>query len=103
MKQRLASTWEEVRSLDWLYDPKTRGVIFQVLLMLALALLGYEIVSNTIANLQKQNLASGFGFLRKTSGFDISQTLIEYNSTHSYGRAFVVGLLNTLLVSALGI
>ena len=103
MKQRLASTWREIRSLDWLYDPKTRGVIFQALLVLALGLLTYEIVSNTIANLQKQNLASGFGFLNKTAGFDISQTLIEYHSTHSYGCAFVVGLLNTLLVSALGI
>ena len=64
--------WEKVRSLDWLYDPKTRGIIFQLLLMLALGLLGYQIVSNTITNLQKQNLASGFGFLSKTSGFDIS-------------------------------
>ncbi len=103
MRQRLTSTWQSVRSLDWLYDPKTRGVIFQALLVLALAVLTYEIVSNTIANLQKQNLASGFGFLNKTAGFDISQTLVEYHSTHSYGRAFVVGLLNTLLVSALGI
>ena len=45
-----------------------RGLIFQVLLVVALALLGYEIVSNTIANLQKQNLASGFGFLEQDVG-----------------------------------
>jgi general L-amino acid transport system permease protein len=90
-------------SLDWLYDKKVRGVIFQVALVIALVILGYEIVSNTAENLRKQNLASGFGFLGKTSGFDISQRLIAYNSTSTYGRAFVVGLLNTLLVSALGI
>jgi general L-amino acid transport system permease protein len=89
--------------LDWLYDPKTRGLIFQVALVLGLLFVGYEIVSNTVENLQSQNLASGFGFLDKTSGFDISQHLVEYKSTSSYGRAFVVGLLNTLLVSALGI
>ncbi len=94
---------EAVRSLDWLYDPKTRGLIFQFALVLALIVLGYEIVSNTAENLRKQNLASGFGFLGKTASFDISQTLIEYRSTQSYGRAFLVGLLNTLLVSGLGI
>jgi general L-amino acid transport system permease protein len=94
---------EAVRSLDWLYDPKTRGLILQVALVLGLIVLGYEIVTNTADNLRKQNLASGFGFLGKTASFDISQTLIEYRSTQSYGRAFLVGLLNTLLVSALGI
>jgi general L-amino acid transport system permease protein len=94
---------EAVRSLDWLYDPKTRGLILQVALVLGLIVLGYEIVTNTAENLRKQNLASGFGFLGKTASFDISQTLIEYRSTQSYGRAFLVGLLNTLLVSALGV
>ena len=90
-------------NLDWLYDQKVRGIIFQVLLVVALVVLGYEIVSNTAENLRKQSLASGFGFLDKTAGFDISQRLVDYKSTSSYARAFVVGLLNTLLVSALGI
>src|SRR5436190_20944934 len=94
---------DAVRRLDWLYDPRTRGLIFQVLLVLALLLVGYEIVSNTAENLRKQNLASGFGFLDKTASFDISQTLIPYKSTATYGRAFLVGLLNTLLVSVVGI
>ena len=100
---RLMKSMQSLRSLDWLYDPKTRGIFFQVVLVLALLILGYEIVANTAENLRKQNLASGFGFLGKTSSFDISQTLIEYRSTMSYGRAFLVGLLNTLLVSGLGI
>jgi general L-amino acid transport system permease protein len=99
----LARSVQAVRSLDWLYDPKTRGLIFQVALVVALIVLGYEIVTNTAENLRKQNLASGFGFLGKTASFDVSQTLIEYRSTMSYGRAFLVGLLNTLLVSGLGI
>lgn len=88
---------------DLLYDPKTRGILFQVLLVLALVALGAEIVSNAITNLQKQNIASGFDFLGNTAGFDISQSLIAYTNTSTYGRAFFVGLLNTLLVAALGI
>jgi general L-amino acid transport system permease protein len=103
MTRPLPRTWGEARRLDWLYDPKVRGIIFQAAVVVALAVLAYGIVTNTITNLQKQNLASGFAFLDKTAGFDISQTLIEYRSTHTYGRAFVVGLLNTLLVSGIGI
>jgi general L-amino acid transport system permease protein len=57
------SKLEAIKSLDWLYDPKTRGLIFQAVLVLALIVLGYEIVTNTAENLRKQNLASGFGFL----------------------------------------
>jgi general L-amino acid transport system permease protein len=103
MTRPLMKSVQAVRSLDWLYDPKTRGLIFQVALVLGLLVLGYEIVTNTAENLRKQNLASGFGFLGKTASFDISQTLVEYRSTQSYARAFLVGLLNTLLVSALGV
>lgn len=89
--------------LDLLYEPKSRGIIFQVLLAAAIVWLGYEIVSNTIENLQRQNTASGFDFLGRTAGFDISQSLIDYSNTMSYGRAFLVGLLNTILVAVLGI
>ena len=58
---------------------------------------------NTAANLRKQNIASGFGFIDRTAGFDVSQSLIDFNSSMTYGRAFLVGLLNTLLVAGLGI
>ena len=61
------------------------------------------IASNTIDNLRRAHIASGFGFLWARAGFDISQSLIPYNPEMSYGRAFLVGLLNTLLVAALGI
>ncbi len=89
--------------LDPIYDPKIRGIIFQVLLVLALTFLAYEIVTNTAANLKRQNIASGFGFLTRTAGFDVSQSLIAYRSTDSYARAFFVSLGNTLLVATLGI
>jgi general L-amino acid transport system permease protein len=90
-------------SLDWLYDPKTRGLIFQVALLVAVAGLFIEIALNTAANLKAQNIATGFGFLDKPSGFDISQSLIPYASTSTYGDVFWVGLTNTLLVAVLGI
>ncbi len=80
-----------------------RSLTLQLLLVLGAALLIAFIVSNTIANLQRTGLSSGYGFLLNTSGFDINQRLIPYDSTHTYGKAFIVGGLNTVLVAALGI
>lgn len=86
-----------------LYQPRVRGVLFQIALVASLLLLAHEIVGNVVANLKSQNIASGFDFLGRTAGFEISQRLIDYTATDSYGRAFLVGLLNTLLVAAIGI
>lgn len=90
-------------SVDALYDPKVRGILAQVLLVAVLIWLGYSIVSNTAANLAKQNITSGFGFLERSAGFDISQTLIPYSSKSTYVAAFFVGLANTVLVAVIGI
>ncbi len=86
-----------------IYEPKVRGIIFQVLLLAALVVAAWSLASNVAVNLQRQNIASGFGFLDRTAGFEISQQLIDFKPTDNYGRAFVVGLLNTLLVAGLGI
>ena len=91
----------EVRRL-WT-DERYRGILFQFLVVLGLALFIAFIVSNTITNLQKAGLASGYGFLYDPAFFDINQRLIEYTSQSTFGRALIVGLLNTILVSALGI
>jgi general L-amino acid transport system permease protein len=88
---------------SFLYRPEVRQVIYQVILIVLLGIAVWEIVSNVAANLRRQNIASGFGFWDRTSGFDISQTLIAYSNTSSYGQAFWVGLTNTLLVAAIGI
>ena len=79
------------------------GFVLQILFVAALAWIGYEIVANARANLQSQRIASGFGFLSNTAGFDVSQTLISYSGSDTYTRVFLVGLLNTLLVSVIGI
>jgi len=85
-------------------DPKLRGLLLQALLCAALGLLAYGAVRNAAENLARANIASGFGFLDVTAGFDIGQTLIDYSSqTSTYGRAFWIGILNTLLVAGIGI
>jgi general L-amino acid transport system permease protein len=86
-----------------LYRPEVRQVIYQILLVVALVFVGWWVVNNVSENLRRQNIASGFDFLDRTSGFDISQSLIPYSNVSTYGRAFWAGLLNTLLVAALGI
>ena len=85
-------------------DPRVRSIAYQLALAAAVGFLVYSATSNAIDNLQRAHITSGFGFWNTTAGFDISQTLIPYDSQVStYGRAFWVGLLNTLLVAGLGI
>jgi general L-amino acid transport system permease protein len=85
-------------------NPKVRSILYQIALCAIILLLFYAAINNAIENLQRARIASGFGFWNQTAGFDISQTLIEYSAQSStYGRAFWVGLCNTLLVAGIGI
>lgn len=84
-------------------DPRLRAIFFQVILVAVLIFLTWEMVQNTIANLQKLNKDLGFAFLSKSAGFDIIQHLVEYSSASNYGMALYVGFLNTVLISILGI
>ena len=86
-----------------IYRPEVRQLAYQVALLVLLAFAAVWVVNNVAANLRRLNIASGFDFLGRTSGFDISQSLIEYSNVSTYGRAFWVGLINTLLVAGLGI
>ena len=79
------------------------GVLLQLVFVALMAWIGYEIVANARANLAAQRITSGFGFLDNTAGFDISQTLVPYSGSDSYARVLLVGLLNTLLVSVIGV
>ena len=85
------------------YDPTFRAIVFQVLVAAALIAFVAWVADNTITNLRRANIASGFGFLSNRSGFDIAQSLIPYSAESTYGRALVVGLLNTILIAVLGI
>ena len=84
-------------------DPKVRGWLAQALALALLAVLVLYALYNIAHNLNKAGMTTGFAFLNHPSGFDISQTLIPYDSRSTYTDAFFVGLLNTLLVSFLGI
>lgn len=89
--------------VSWMNDPRIRGIVFQVLVVVILAAAVYWIWGNTVENLRRANISSGFGFLGRRSGFDVSQALIDFTADSTFGRAMVVGLLNTVLVAVCGI
>lgn len=90
------------RRLSW-NDPSVRSLVYQVLI---LGVVGYGVwflVSNTLHNLAVRNISTGFGFLHREAGFAIGESPIPYGPEDTYGRAILVGLLNTLRVSVIGI
>jgi general L-amino acid transport system permease protein len=90
-------------SVVWWRNPTVRAIIAQLLVLGAVVALGYYLVSNLLVNLEERRIRTGFGFLDQQAGFAIGESIISFEPTDSYGRAFVAGLLNTLRVSLLGI
>ncbi len=84
-------------------DPKYRALFFQAILIAGLAFFGYTIIQNTLSNMEARGISTGFAFMSEKSGFDILQSLIPFDSDSTYGKTFIVGILNTLLVTGLGI
>ncbi len=84
-------------------DPSKLAIFYQILTVMGVAFLSYYLISNTLANLERQSISTGFGFFEKEAAFEIGESLIEYSAADSYGRALVVGFLNTLIVSFIGI
>ncbi len=83
-------------------DPRMRALVWQVAALAATLVTLWYFAAMAHQNLARQHIATGFGFLDNTAGFGVVQTLIPYSEESSYGRAFLVGLCNTLLVAALG-
>lgn len=83
-------------------DPRMRALVYQIAAIAGVAFLLIFFAMTARANLERQHIASGFGFLQHTAGFGVIQTLIPYSEEASYGRVFLVGLFNTLLVAAVG-
>lgn len=82
-------------------NPAVRAWLYQILAILAVfSVVGY-LIHNTVINLASRGITSGFGFLERGAGFGIVQHLIDYTDGDTYARVFLVGLTNTLLVSAL--
>ena len=88
---------------SFINDPKVRGIFFQLIVVVLLVAGSWWIVNNVIDNLRRSNIASGFGFLNSRAGFDIAESPIAYSSDSTYGRALLVGFLNTLIVAGAGI
>ncbi len=82
---------------------RVRGIVYQALLLAAVVGLGWYLISNTLHNLASRNIQVGFGFLAKEAGFEIAEKVMAYEPADSYGRAFLVGLGNTLTVAGLGV
>ena len=82
---------------------KNKNLIPQVLTVLFILLLIIYFTINAQNNMGNRGISFGFGFLSQESSFDITFSLIDYDGSHSYARAFLVGLLNTILVSVIGI
>jgi general L-amino acid transport system permease protein len=91
------------RPLPIYNNPRVRAAFYQLALLAAVVCVGYAVFANARDNLAARHIASGFGFFDHTAGFGVSQTLIPYSETDTYGRVFIVGLLNTLIVAAVGI
>ena len=90
-------------SVPLLNNPKARGLVWQVVLLVALVFLAWSAIDNAATNMRARNIPTNFDFLGNTSGFDVNQTLIDYSAVSTNARAFWVGLLNTLLVAAIGV
>lgn len=89
--------------LSW-SDPRLRNLVWQVVVLGAVVLAGWYLISNTAANLDARHIATGFGFLNRVAGIPIEESLIPYNlSVDTFGRALLIGLLNTAKVAVVGI
>ncbi|WP_269496751.1 amino acid ABC transporter permease [Castellaniella sp. S9] len=84
-------------------DPATRALIYQVLILGLVGLGVWYLASNTLHNLAARNISTGFAFLHEEAGFAIGESMVEYSPADTYGHAVVVGLLNTLRVSVIGV
>ena len=86
-----------------LRNQKVRGILFQILTILGLVAFLWYIGSNTMSNIEQRGIKTGFGFLNDTAGFSIDETPISFSSHDTHARVFLVGLLNTLIISFFGI
>ncbi len=89
--------------IPFLRDPAKLAILYQCLTLAGVGLLSYYLVHNTLINLERQSISTGFGFLDREASFEIGEKLFQYSAADSYGRALTIGFLNTLLVSFIGV
>ncbi|MFN3688802.1 amino acid ABC transporter permease [Salinarimonas sp.] len=96
------SSAESVSLVRLIYDVRVRAILYQILAVVGVVAIGWYLFSNMSDKLARQSIATGFGFLSREAGFTISQAFIEYRPSDTYGRALLVGIVNTLWVSFFG-
>ena len=84
-------------------NPENRAIIYQIVALILIFVVAYFVINNMFTNIEKRGITTGFDFLGSEAGFGILQSLIEYDESDSHGKVFIVGLLNTILVSIIGI
>ncbi|OWJ59879.1 amino acid ABC transporter permease [Inquilinus limosus] len=103
MTMDVAAAGTAVRRGSAFNDPRLRAIFYQVVLLLVVVAVGWFLVSNLIHNREVRGIQTGYGFLSREAGFAIAESPISYSPSDPYARAFLVGLMNTLKVSVLGI
>ena len=105
LKQQDSSTSADTveAAVPFWRDAGKRAIVFQIFALFAVTGISYYLFTNTQANLERQSIATGFGFMSKEASFEIGESLIRYSSADSYSRALLVGALNTLKVAFIGI
>jgi len=88
---------------SFLYNNEVRAFLFQLIALFAIAYFFYQAVDNMFINIESRGITTGFGFLEAESGFDIAEYLIDYSSNSTNLTVFYVGLINTIVVSVVGI
>jgi general L-amino acid transport system permease protein len=90
-------------SVAWWNDRRVRAVLYQIIVLGGVLLIAAYLISNTLNNLESRNIATGFGFLGREAGFGVSESIIPYSPANTYFYVLIVGLLNTLKVSVVGV
>src|SRR5262245_48127371 len=85
------------------YDRDVQAIFWQVVVLGSVMGIGWSLVHNTLVKLETRNIQTGYHFLSRESGFDISEHLIPYSAASTYAQALLVGLLNTLRVAVIGV
>ena len=103
MKKNLTAEQSGNGKVAFWRDPDKRALFFQFMALLIVGGVSYYLFANTQANLARQSIATGFGFLQKEASFEIAESIIPYSAADTYARALLVGALNTIKVAFVGI
>ena len=102
-QQGLSTSKDPQEKISFWHDPDRLALFYQAVALAVVVLVGYYLFTNTLTNLERQNIATGFGFFDKEASFEIGESLIPYSAADTYARALLVGVLNTLKVAFIGV